>query len=163
MKGVKVITDKTADLMKSIKSLTTNQLLVGIPSDKAKRKDGDDAIDNAGIGFINEYGSPLQNIPARPSLVPGVNKVADQCAEIIAKGAADAILGGSAALDKAFTKAGLIAQASVRATLTAGEGFEPLAQSTLDARERAGAKGTKPLIRTGQLRNSFTFVVRKRG
>ena len=82
---------------------------------------------------------------------------------MIAAGAADALTGGVSALEKAFTKAGLVAQASVRATLTAGEGFEPLSESTLKAREAKGFKGTKPLIRTGQLRNSYTFVVRKRG
>lgn len=163
MKGVKIITDKTADVLKSIKKLTTSQLLVGIPMEESKRKDDDTPIDNATLGFIHEFGSPAANIPARPSLIPGVQKVSEKCADIIAKGAMDALSDGPGALEKAYVKAGLIAQASVRATLTAGEGFEPLAESTLTARERAGAKGTKPLIRTGQLRNSFTFVVRKRG
>jgi hypothetical protein len=110
-----------------------------------------------------ENGSAVANIPARPVLIPGVEAVADKCADIIAKGAADSILGGQSEYIKSLNKAGLIAQASVRGTLTAGEGFAPLAESTLKARERKGFKGTKPLLVTGQLRNSYTYVVRKRG
>lgn len=163
MKGVKVLTDKSADFLKAMRKLTASQLLVGIPAEEAARKNDDTPMDNATLGFIHEYGSPAANIPARPVLIPGVEKVSQKCADIIATGAADALTGGVTALEKAFTKAGLLAQASVRATLTAGEGFEPLAESTLKAREAKGFKGTKPLIRTGQLRNSYTFVVRKRG
>ncbi|MDD1617199.1 MAG: hypothetical protein LUQ28_12105, partial [Methylococcaceae bacterium] len=59
-----------------------------------------------------------------------------------------------------LTKAGIVAQNSVKATITKGEGFEPLAESTIKARQRKGFKGTKPLIRTGQLRNSITYIVK---
>ena len=61
----------------------------------------------------------------------------------------------------AKNKAGLIAQNSVKATITAGEGFAPLAESTLAARKRRGVSRTKPLIDTGSLLNSITYVIRK--
>lgn len=163
MKGVKVLTDRSADFLKAMRKLTASQLLIGIPAEESARKNEDTPMDNATLGFIHEYGSPAANIPARPVLIPGVEKVSKECAEIIANGAGDALTQGVAALEKAFVKAGLVAQASVRATLTAGEGFQELAESTIKARQAKGYKGTKPLIRTGQLRNSYTFVVRKRG
>lgn len=77
-------------------------------------------------------------------------------------GAAEMLDGGAAAIEKANNKAGLVAQAAVKNTLRAGEGFPPLADATLAARKRAGFTGTKPLIWTGQLLNSVTYVIRKR-
>jgi hypothetical protein len=148
--------------MRSLRALASTQVLVGVPSDRDERK-GEQPINNAQIAYLMENGSAVANIPARPVLIPGVEAVADKCADIIAKGAADSILGGQSEYIKSLNKAGLIAQASVRGTLTAGEGFAPLAESTLKARERKGFKGTKPLLVTGQLRNSYTYVVRKRG
>jgi hypothetical protein len=144
-------------------SLNREQLLIGVPSDENSREEDTGGIGNAELAYIHENGSAAANIPARPVLIPGVQKVSEQCANIIAQGAADAIDQGLSALTKAYNKAGLIAQSSVRRTLTQGEGFEPLSDSTLDARDRRGFKGTKPLLVTGQLRNSYTYVVRKRG
>ena len=163
MKGVEVKIDRTKEVMRSLRMLTTMQVMVGVPSDETERKDEDTPINNAQIAYLAEYGSAAANIPARPVLIPGVTAVSVQCAKIIAKGAADSILGGFDKLVVAMNKAGLIAQASVRKTLTEGQGFEPLAESTLKARERDGFKGKKPLIVTGQLRNAYNYVVRKRG
>lgn len=163
MKGVKVVTDKTQALLSTLGTLSKMQLLVGIPEDKDARQDGD-GLGNAAIGYIQNYGSPVNNIPPSPFLEPGVDAVADRCADIIAKGLGDAMAGGGgAALEKAYNKAGLLAQASIRSVITKQEGFDPLSESTIEAREREGFKGKKRLIRTGQLRNSITYVVRKRG
>lgn len=162
MNGVKVLVDKTAGISKALRGLMREQLLIGVPDDGDDRDD-DAPIGNATIAYIMENGSAAANIPARAVLIPGVEAVAEQCSDIIAQGAADAIDKGIGALTKAYNKAGLIAQASVRRTLTQGEGFDPLAESTLEARQRKGFKGTKPLLVTGQLRNSYTYVVRKRG
>jgi hypothetical protein len=96
-------------------------------------------------------------------LVPGVEEVQDKCADILADGLADALSGKVGATDKAYNKAGLVAQASVRRKITQGEGFEPLADSTIAARKRKGFAGTKPLIWTGQYRNSISYVLRKKG
>jgi hypothetical protein len=50
----------------------------------------------------------------------------------------------------------------VRAFITAGQGFAPLAAATLAARRRKGRTGTKPLIDTGQLRRAITYVLRRK-
>ncbi len=161
MNTVRVIQDKTAKLRDALRALQRDVVLVGIPADESSRND-DAPIGNASIGYIQENGSPVNNIPARPFLVPGVQSVADRCAEILGAGAAEMLEGGSAAIDKANNKAGLVAQAAVKNALRAGEGFAPLAPATIAARQAKGFAGTKPLIRTGQLINSITYVIRKR-
>jgi hypothetical protein len=65
-------------------------------------------------------------------------------------------------VDIAQNKAGLIAESSVRKKINEGP-FEPLAPKTLQERKRRGRTGEKPLIDTGQLRNSVTYVIRPKG
>lgn len=159
-----VVFDGVAKFKESIKSLQQTQLLVGIPSEKDERNDDDPdiklPISNAALGYIEEFGSPDQNIPARPSLIPGVEKVKDKLADEF-KYSAIECFNDPGAIEKHQNRAGIIAVSSVKATLTEGEGFEPLKDSTIAARKRAGFKGEKPLIRSGQFRNSFTYVIRK--
>ena len=84
-----------------------------------------------------------------------------------------------AAVKNAMNSVGLLAVNAVRKKITEGP-FAPLAESTIAARARRGRKGAKeymkqaaagqvpeaglvkPLMDTGQLRNSITYVVRKR-
>ena len=62
-------------------------------------------------GYIQEKGSSKQGIPPRPFLEPGVAKVAKQCADVIGRGAADALTDmNQNAVVLAKNKAGLIAQ-----------------------------------------------------
>lgn len=159
--SVAVIKDDVAKLMRTLKELGNGgDVLVGIPSEKDYRQG--EPIGNAAIGYIQEKGSAKQGIPPRPFLEPGVAAVADKCAGIIGNGAADALTSMDASkITVAKNKAGLIAQSSVKATITAGEGFEPLSDATLAARKRRGVSRTKPLIDTGSLRNSITYVIRK--
>lgn len=163
MSAVKVVMDDTAKLFKTLRDLANSaDVLVGIPADKDDR--AGESIGNASIGYINEKGSPKQGIPPRPFLEPGVAKVAKRCASILGVGAAEALTSFDPnKVTVAQNKAGLIAQNSVRATLTEGDGFAPLAKSTLAARARRGVTRTKPLIDTGSLRTSITYVLRKRG
>jgi len=84
--------------------------------------------------------------------------VQDKTADILIEGASKVLANGT--ITAALTKAGIVAQNSVKAAITKGEGFAPLADATVKARQRKGFKGTKPLIRTGQLRNSITYIVK---
>lgn len=153
---IKTTVDKVAGVLKNIQKIATARVVVGIPQDENNRNDGQ--IGNAEIGYIQEFGSTAQNIPPRPFLVPGVKAVEKECAELLAEGAKNML--DNNAMTASLTKAGIKAQSSVKATITKGEGFAPLAESTLAARKRKGYKGTKPLIRTGQLRNSITYIVK---
>lgn len=150
------MTDKVTNVLKSIESIKNNRVLVGIPQEENSRNDG--KMTNSSIGYIHENGSPVNNIPARPFLATGVSKIKEEASRILADGALEAMNDGDT--KNALTKVGILATSSVKKTLQAGEGFEPLSESTLAQRQRRGFKGTKPLIRTGQLRNSITYVIR---
>jgi len=158
--SLKVVKDQTRNALKALESLNKSRVLIGIPSEENNREDGE-PIGNAQLGYIQENGSPARNIPARPFLVPGVAKAETDCANILGKYAKVAFKDPKA-IEKGLTAAGILAVNSVKATIKSGEGFAPLAPSTLAARRRAGFSGTKPLIRTGQLLNSINFVVREK-
>lgn len=158
--GTRVIRNHVVKVLKIIKEINRQDVFVGIPAEEDARTDS--PIGNAAIGYIQEKGSSKQGIPPRPFLEPGVSKVSKQCADVIGKGAETALTEmNPQAVLTAKNKAGLIAQNSVKATITAGEGFAPLAESTLADRKRRGVSRTKPLIDTGSLRNSITYVIRK--
>ena len=74
--GVKITIDKVEDVLRAVKTLTRQQILVGVPSENAERQDDPGAkpspINNAQLAYVQEFGSPAQNIPARPFLIPGV-------------------------------------------------------------------------------------------
>jgi hypothetical protein len=154
--------DRWAGFQKSIKSLTANKVLVGIPDTNADRKPdpGDPVpITNAGIGYIMEKGDPERNIPARPWLEPGVASAKEPITDRLHKTAMKALDGDAEATKAGLTGVGLIAQSAVRAKITDGP-FAPLAETTLAARRRRGRTGEKPLIDSGQLRQAVNFVIR---
>lgn len=161
--GITITADNLEDVVKAIHQLTGTDLLVGIPQANTERRNDDNtSITNAEIGYIQETGSPAMNIPARPFLVPGVQGVEKPIAKQLEKGARAALDGSRDDVEKAFIAAGLVAQNGVRRQVNDGM-FAPLAEATLAARRRRGRTGTKPLIETGQLRNSITYVLRKKG
>jgi hypothetical protein len=76
-------------------------------------------------------------------------------------GAKEALHGAS--IEIALNKAGLIGQNHVKNQIVNGD-FAQLKNSTIAARMRRRKNrqaGTKPLIDTGQLLNSVTYVVRE--
>lgn len=155
--SVTVTKDDIKNLLRNIQAMGRKSVLIGIPESKNHRKEDD--ASNAMIGFLNENGSPARNIPARPFLIPGVRKAGDKASEVLKSYASDA-LNNPKAIDQGLNSAGLIAQASVKKQIVSQDGFAPLSPATLAQRARMGAKGTKALIRTGQLLNSITYVVR---
>jgi phage gpG-like protein len=153
------VKDITDQVMKSIHAMSKQQVLIGIPAD-AKARPDDAWVTNAQLGYLHEFGSPARNIPARPFLIPGVKAATERCEKILKDSARHALSHDTNAIERGLNQAGLMAQASVKQTLKQGEGFAPLKESTLQARRRKGFKGESPLIRTGQLLNSITYVVR---
>lgn len=154
---LRVTKDKVADVMANIRALTGAKVLVGIPGETAERKEG--GITNASLGFIHEYGSPVRNIPARPFLVPGIREAERDVLPKMAKFARNRLTEWSGAR-KELNAIGMAAQAAVKNRIVRQEGFTPLSPKTIAARKRKGFKGEKALIRTGQLLNSITYVVR---
>lgn len=158
--GANIVKNNLGKLKEAFHRLTQKDVMVGIPNDTKSREEADE-LNNAEIGYIMEHGAPEANIPARPFLIPGVEACKDKVVTQLKLGAQRSMKGQTDAADQALNRAGMVAQNSVRATIN--EGIAPaLAPSTLAARKRASYKGTKPLIRTGQLRNSITYVLREK-
>lgn len=184
--GVTTRVDNAQAILDALRSLTKKDVLVGIPSEDSEREDV--PFGNAGIGYVNEYGSPAQNIPPRPHLIPGVKSVEEQTVPQLKAAAQAALDGNAAGEERALNRAGTLAANGVRRYMTI-TGFTPLADSTVEARARRGRKGAKaelarrsadgklnainpdsgqlisnenvrPLIDTGQYRRAITHVVR---
>lgn len=162
----------TKAIIESVRALTRNEVLVGVPAENAGREPEDGqgrTLNNAEIGYVQEFGSTIEGpggqsftIPPRPHLRPGVEDAKDKIAQALKKGAIGALKGEDGAGDKALHSAGLIGQNAVRNKITEGP-FVPLAPATLGKRRAKGRTGTKPLIDTGAYRNSQTYVVRPKG
>lgn len=160
---MKVTKDRTKEVMAAIKALTKDRVLVGIPAEKAFRDPEPDdphpEINNAEIGYLNEFGVPEKNIPARPHLAPGVRNVTLIAIPRIYKEAAlKALTGDTQAVADAHEKVGFTATSSVKALITEGIG-PPLADSTIRDRKARGRTGETPLLDTGQYRRNIDFVV----
>jgi hypothetical protein len=148
------IPDKVKKFLNHLKERSGKEkLYIGIPAEKTQRRER--GLNNAAIAYIQEFGAPNAGIPPRPFLIPGVNDNKDKAQKAI-----EAFLKRRETIENAYSAAGMILVAGVKRRITQGIP-PPLAESTLKARKRIGFKGTKPLIHTGQLVNSITYVIRK--
>ncbi len=149
------------------------RVLIGIPAQNSHREPeaGEkSAPSNAQIAYWAEYGAPEANIPERPFLGPGMEASEDMIVTELSRAMTKAITlamidgdvtGGKAAITEGLNRVGLKATANVQRQITDGT-FAPLAARTIKARLRRGRTGDKPLIDTGQLRRSVTYVIRYR-
>ena len=173
--------------MKALEELTRTSVFVGIPSTKLDRDpvDGEKSgPNNAVIGYVMENGDPSHNVPARPFLVPAITENRPEIRSRLKAIAQAAMVADLAKMQNLRVQLGLFTQRAVQQKITDGP-FEPLAQSTLEARAKrkfgkgaAGARrgalkelerraaglpsGTdlaRPLIDTGQLRRAVSYVI----
>jgi len=159
---LKITKDFTKNFNEILSKLKNDKVLVGVPEDTSKRKDGE-KINNATLLAIMNFGSPSNNIPAWPILEIGIEKAKEAVSKQFALAAEKSLSGGTAAVDTYYERAGIIASDSVKRVLNdqveAPQG-RPL-EGTIKARKRKGFKGSKYWLVTGQLRNSITYVVKK--
>jgi hypothetical protein len=158
--------------------------MVGVPAEKTNR---DGPITNASLAYIHDHGAPEVGIPARPFMEPGIESVQAKIEDTLymtAKAAGD---GRPDAVRSGFQRAGMIAQAGIRAKIQSNIG-PPLKPETIANRARGrGTKGQRKsekkyagliasgaspaqaqsqagiiaLVDTGQMRNAISYVVRK--
>lgn len=176
--GVTAVVNKALDVSAAMRLLTTRSVLVGIPADKDRKDDGEgEAITNAQLGYIHENGSPKNNLPARPFLMPGIRAAHEQIVDQLRDAGRAALDGDAAAVSKRLERAGIIGQNSVRAQFVDND-WEPLSEATLNRRpvtqrdedgkavkhgkSRQERGATNPLIDTSQLRKAITYVVERR-
>lgn len=181
--------NKIAEVEEALKALSDMQVLVGIPQENSSRK-GD--ITNAELAYIHTHGirrkqmilemdkemgkgtpyskafqmylqangSPLWRSPPRPIIEPAIEEKStkEAIAEQFRKAAKKALEGKKQEAEKDLEKAGLIGQNSARNWFVETKNnWAPNADSTI---ENKGSD--KPLIDTGELRKSITYVIRKK-
>jgi len=156
--GVTMTVDNRSQVAAAMRNLTGSRVLVGIPAEKTAREGDDTGVTNSLIGYIAEFGSPAQNIPARPWLMPGIKDGEAKITTALKKTAVFVIRGDNGALQTGLEAVGLIAQTAVKNRIVSGP-FAPLAPATIAARKRRGHEGIKPLIETGQFLASVSYVV----
>lgn len=156
-----VTEDNTEDFLKMIKKFKNDHVLVGIPQEDNGRQDPEQPINNAALLFINNFGSPGQNIPARPVMEIGIQMSKDAVSEEFKKAIQNAFKSGHDAVNQYYNRAGIIASNAIKKVINDQIGIEPPAESTIKGRESRGFNGKKSLIVTGQMRNAITYVVKE--
>lgn len=156
--NVTVTADFTKDVNKIIASFKSDAVIVGIPEEKTDRKENG-PINNATLLAINNFGSPQNNIPARPVMTIGIGNAQDAIADQFKLAIKNALSKGISALGTYYERVGIIASNSIKKAINDQIGFPGPAESTLRARKAKGFKGTKSLVVTGQMRNAITYVV----
>lgn len=157
--GVEVKGHGFEDLMKRIKDGIETKLMVGVPEKNAARGDeGKQKVNNAQLAFIHTYGSPVNNIPARPFLVPAITQTEtmDRISELFKQGFEAAIEGGEESATPYLEKAGIVAVNAVNDYIQDSSHFVPNAPETI---RRKGSD--KPLIDTASLKRSITYVIKR--
>ena len=180
--SVRQAVDMTGAIHKTVEALTEKDVFIGVPAENAALARG--GINNAELSYLHEYGAPAAGIPARPHLLPGVEDIKGEAAGLLKGAAKQALEGKETAVETALNKIGLLGQNAVRARFQNND-WPPLKESTLDAaplkkddegdviRNKQGEavrgksrreKGKlNPLLDTGQLMKSHTYVIRKKG
>ncbi|VXD05811.1 conserved hypothetical protein [Enterobacterales bacterium 8AC] len=65
--GLKIRADKSANVLEALREMAQRDVLVGIPSERAERGEGE-AINNAELGYIQSYGGTIQ-MPERSTTI----------------------------------------------------------------------------------------------
>jgi hypothetical protein len=179
-----IVEDNTSHIMNTLMGLSHVQVLIGVADDASQEekhyaggKQGTDKrddvggvpseIDNSTLAYIHENGSPINNIPPRPFLKPGIQGSKERWINHMAAAGKAAMEGNKHEMDLSLNRAGMIALLAVKNTITAGIP-PPLAPRTVAARKAKhptrkaqSAKDMTPLVDTGQMLNSLTYVIRR--
>ena len=187
---VEVLQNNVDQMLASVRSLVTKAVYVGVPAKNAQRSNvSGSSINNAALAYIHNTGSERAGIPARPFMLPGVERVKDRIVQRLKVAASAAVQGQSDRLDSYFQALGQEVADSIKHVIS--EGIPPpIKPATVLARHRErGAKHIAeaekayikmiqgggppspaalmelvvPLINSAQLLNSISFVIKDKG
>lgn len=171
-------------ILEALKKLSEDELLVGVSADTAGSGRGED-INNAELAFIHtngvrasgmkaetdkaveegtpyplalqayikEHGSPAYRVPPRPFLEPGIEKHLDLVESGMKAALQDVLDGGDGRAQR--ERLGATMAAKVQAYFQEDNGWPPNAPSTIKKKGSA-----QPLVDTGALRQSITYIIR---
>jgi hypothetical protein len=107
--------------------------------------------------YLHEHGSFAYQVPARPIIEPAIEDAKASIGKLLIQAAKSAMNGQPFASD--LQNAGIYASNEVKGWFTnAKNGWPPNSESTIKRK-----KSSKPLIDTGALRQSITYIVRGKG
>jgi len=153
--------------MKELRELAGLEVRIGYqtgqkvesPSDDGKKDDGKKQVELAEIAMLNEFGTEGkyggEHIPSRPFMRDSVDKHIPAIEHML-KAQEEAFLGGSTARQVLET-VGIFQKDLIQTEIEQGE-FVANAEATI---KRKGSD--KPLIDTGQMKNSVNFWIQKKG
>lgn len=147
-------------LRDSIDFLENNYVLIGIPEKTTDRQNSDNEDTNAQILYLNTNGSPINNIPARPVLEPALEDDKENIEKRLEK-VFDSVVNGEKDKAKAeLEKLGMAEQNKVRSWFVDDKnGWPPNSCLVQKEKRRKGSTNPRPLIDTGELRKSITYIV----
>lgn len=181
--NVAIDRDLTDDILRSLNDLSKKTVCIGVPD---STEHNDDKITNAELMYIHtngardtemihamqhdidtgmpyseahelyvhENGSPLWNIPPRPILEPAMENGKEQMADLMKDVAIDALEGKN--VQSGLEKVGLQGQNIARGWFT-----NPSNNWAANSKETVNKKGSdRPLVDSGELRKSITYVVK---
>lgn len=138
-----------AKVQKQFLELAKKEVVVGIPQESNSKRG---KITNAELLFIHEHGSPIKNIPPRPVLKPAIENNKDKIKYLYQEEFKN--LMSLKSNPNFLNELGLFSQNAIRDRFTNND-WQPLMEATI---EKKGS--SNPLIDTGELRKSITYVVR---
>lgn len=181
--NVSIDRDLTDDVLKSLNDLAKKTVCIGVPdstehentkitnaelmyvhTNGARNKDMIQAMQHdidSGMPYseahelyVHEHGSPLWNIPPRPILEPAIENGKEQIAELLKDAALQALDGNN--IQPSLEKVGMQGQNIARGWFT-----NPSNNWAANSKETIKKKGSsRPLIDTGELRKSITYVIK---
>lgn len=143
--------DLLKPLRKRIKEIRNTSLKIGVPKEESATDREGNTVFLADIAFLNNYGSKSQNIPARPFGTTTVPRYKDKINKTVKLWLGDAVEGRMEVIE-AFDRIGFTAAGYMKKNLTQGE-WQGNAEYTI---QKKGSD--QPLIDTGQLRQSITWI-----
>lgn len=159
---IKEAADEYKRLAKALRFAKENYVLIGIPQKKTHREK--EAVTNAELLFIHTKGSPINNIPARPVIEPAIADDKERLGSMLKKMMTLAMEGKYEEATQQLKRVGMRGQNISRAWFTNPKNNWPPNSSAVEkAKRKKGATEPKPLIDTGELRKSITYVLVSKG
>ena len=150
------------DFNKLFKAIDENYVLVGIPQKEAARQNG--PITNAELLYIHTNGSPINNIPKRPVIEPAMLDDRERLTKLLNAFLEAKIQGENEEANKMLGLVGMRAQNDARGWFVNPKNkWPPNSPGVRKYKIKKGSTNPNPLIDTGELRKSITYVVVKDG
>ena len=159
---IEVTYDGFKKMMNGLDYLKESAVYVGIPEKETSREDK--KITNAELLFIHTNGSPINNVPARPVIESALKDDRERISKMMERVALNALENNFEEADKNLKLTGMRGQNVSRAWFTNSKNnWPPNSPQVAERKRKKGSTNPRPLIDTGELRKSITYVVVSKG